>query len=120
MGDILTSSLLRWLSKFFSSACTIQVNTPTVDAHGQPIAAWADKTGHVAIPCKRAPVSESERRSLGQMVESATHVVSLYGAYPLITPVMRAVVDGTTHDITGVRADSEGVITYLGVKVVAI
>lgn len=120
MGDLLTSSLVRGLSKFFGSACTIQVNTPTADAHNQPIASWANRTGYVALQCRRAPVSEAERRSLGEVVESATHLVALYGSYPSITPAMRAIVDGTTYDITGVRSDGESVLTYLGCKLVAI
>jgi hypothetical protein len=116
MGRLLGARSIRAIKIFFNLECTIQVDTPTYDAHGQPLPHWSSLAGHVAIPCRRAPVTEQERRALGQVVESATCVVALYGTYATITPVMRAVVDGTPYDITGVRTDSEGVLTYLGVK----
>jgi hypothetical protein len=120
MGRVLGARAIRAIKIFFNLECTIQVDTPTYDDHGQPVSSWSSLAGHVAIPCRRAPVTEQERRALGQVVESATHVVALYGVYTSITPVMRAVVDGTNYDITGVRTDSDGVLTYLGVKTVRI
>ena len=120
MGRLLSARSIRAIRIFFPSECTIEVNTPTADAHNQPVASWAALAGHVDLPCRIAPVGSEERRMLGQVVETATHAVALYGCFPTIAQAMQAVVDGTDYDITGVRTDSEGVLTYLGVKVVAI
>lgn len=120
MGRMLGARAIRAIKIFFDLECTIQVDTPTYDDHGQPVSSWGSLADHVAIPCRKAPVTADERRALGQVVESATDMVALYGAYPLIRPVMRAVVDGVPYDVTGVRTDSDGVLTYLGVKTVRI
>lgn len=120
MGRLLSARAIRAIKIFFSSECTIQANTPTYDTHNQPVASWADLAGHSDLPCRIAPVTDDERRALGQIVEMATHLVALYGAYPTIQQAHQALVDDVAYDITGVRTDSEGVITYLGVKVVTI
>lgn len=121
MGRMLSATkAIRAIKLFFNSECTIQVNTPTYDAHNQPVSSWTNLAGHVEIPCRIAPVTEQERRTLSQVVETATHLVALYGVYATIVPVHQALVDDVTYDITGIRTDSEGVLTYLGVKTVAI
>lgn len=118
MGDLISSRMLDLLPKFFPSTCTIQSNTPTADAHNQPIASWANLTGYVEIACRCAPLTATERRQFENVVEEATHMVALKGAYTAITVEMRAVVDDVTYDITGVRTDSQGKVTYLAAKIV--
>ena len=46
--------MVTGLKNFYPQTCTIQVNSPTRDAHGQEIPDWNDLAGHVAIPCRRA------------------------------------------------------------------
>lgn len=121
MGSLIGATFKRTIRNFFPSDCAIQVNTPTPDAQNQPIASWADLADHEEIPCRKSPVSDAERRTLGQVVETATHVVALYGPYgATVTVAMRAVIDDAIWDITGVREDSEGVLTYLGVRQVGV
>ena len=121
MGRLIGTRFVRAIRNFFPSECAIQINTPTLDAQNQPIASWADLADHEAIPCRKAPVTDAERRTLGQVVETATHIVALYGAYSAtVTVALRCVIDNEAWDITGVREDSEGLFTYLGVRQVVI
>lgn len=121
MGRLVSATRFRRAVRlFFAEECAIQTNTPTADSHNQPIASWSNLADHDEIPCRKAPVTDVERRMLDQVVETATHVIALYGAYgSSVTTAMRAVVDSVAWDITGVREDSEGALTYLGVRRVA-
>lgn len=116
VGEVITKSLLRGLRQFFPQSCTILADTPTEDANGQRIANLAPLADHEDLRCRLAPVSERERQTLGPLVEAAEYIVALYGFFPGVTVAMVAQVEGTAYNITGVRSDAEGVITYLGVE----
>jgi head-tail adaptor len=113
--------LLASLGNFYSSLCTIQEATEVRDEYGQSIAGWANKAGHVDIPCGIAPadaIRNAEVRRPDQTYTLATHLVALQGRYPSITTKMRALVDGKAYDVVAVEADSAGVSTRLKVQVI--
>jgi len=82
----------------FPSLCTIQKYTAGVDSYSQETKTWANFTGHANIPCSVA--LSSGREVKGELEYGVTtHRISLNGVYPLITRLMRAVVDGITYEI---------------------
>lgn len=123
MARLLGEKLRRTLRRWFGSLCTIEVNTPTYDAQHQPLPAWAALDDeHTEIPCRKAPLTNEERRVAAPafVLTTATDAAVLYGCYPAITVAMRAVIDGTVYDIVGVRHDSEAIFTYLALKTVSV
>lgn len=116
MGEVISRSLLRGLRRFFPQSCTILVNTPVEDAFGQMIAHLAPLDEHEELRCRKAPVGERERQTLGPLAESAEFVVALFGCYPAVSVAMVALIDEVEYNITGVRSDAEGILTYLGVE----
>lgn len=116
MGSIISARMLPRLGAFYPAAVTIQAATLTRDAFGEPRPAWADVSGLTDLPGQLAPAAEDKLQRLGLTVERTTHVLALGGHYPTITPAQQALVDGTAYEITGVRHDSQGVQTYLGLK----
>lgn len=99
MADLFSPRLMDHLSKFFPQSCTVQVLTETTDENHQVVEAWADLSGHVAIPCLVKLESGDEVRTGEQTYAVATHTISLQGYYPAITEKMRAVVGGLRYDI---------------------
>ncbi|MCK9602378.1 MAG: head-tail adaptor protein [Sphaerochaeta sp.] len=107
------------LSDFFASACTIQEAVWTPDAAGEEAPAWADKAGHVDIPCTIAPEKgrgDGEVKQADGTFTFATHHVTLAGCYPLITSKMKAVVNGTALDILLAESDSQAETTRLACR----
>jgi len=105
---------------FFPSLATIQAVTLTQDSYGEPAEAWANLAGHVDIPCAIAPASARERASASMTVAETTHTTILAGEYLTVTPVHRAVVDGTVYDIVGVERDSHSTMTRLRLRIVSV
>jgi len=110
--------LLDSLGSFFNSTCTIQEYTETQDEWGEPIQTWADKPGHIDIPCAIAPSGGQEVKRPDMTYVVSSHYITLRGNYPAITEAMRAVVAGKTYDILLVEHDSRGITTRLSVQVV--
>ncbi len=107
---------------FYISTCTIQVATETPDALGQPIPAWADVVGLVALPCAVAPfggsTEASQHNRSDSIIDAATHAIAIAGYYPTIVNKMRAVVAGMNYDIVGAETDSHAKMTRLRVVLV--
>lgn len=122
-GIIDAISFLGGLATFFGRTCTIQENAPTRDAAGQPQDSWANLTGHVALPCRVAPVTALSRAARVERddmtVTTYSHVIILAGAYPAITTAHQAVIDGVNYQIVNVVRDSSLVATELQVEVVS-
>ena len=113
---------LDGLAGFFDRECTIQKNTPTRDAAGQPQDAWTDLAAHVALPCRVAPVTALSRAARVQRedmtVTTYSHVIFLAGPYPTVTTAHQVVVDSVSYQIVNVVRDSALVATELQVEVV--
>jgi len=105
---------------FFPSLATIQVVTLAINAYREPIETWADLALHVDIPCAITPASARERASADKTVAETTHTAILAGDYQTVTPVHRAVVDGTVYDIMGVEHDSHHITTRLRLKITSV
>jgi len=117
MAKILSSRALDLLGvTIFPALVTIQAATAASDSYGGQTLTWSDLAGHVGLAGRLSPVGERERRTLGPVVETAEWVCALQGQYSTVTPAHRAVVDSAAYDITGVRADGDGVVTYLGLR----
>lgn len=113
--------MLVGLWGFYPSTCTIQVATETQDSVGQPIPAWANLAGHVAIPCRIAPIERAsgwEVKASTQTYTVATWKVALRSYYPAIITKMRAVAGGVNYNILAVEHDDQETMTVLQVDVV--
>lgn len=86
-------------ANFNPSLCTIKTPTAGEDAYGQPTETWTDLTGHVNIPCSIALSSGREVKGAANEYGLTSHRIALNGIYPLITRLMKAVVDGVTYEI---------------------
>jgi len=53
-------------------------------------------------------------------VAETTHTAVLAGEYLAVTPVHRAVIDGTVYDISGVEHDSHSAMTRLRLRIVSV
>lgn len=104
------------LPDHYPASCTIQVNTPTRDDKGQPIAAWSDLAGHVEIPCAVSEAGSTERRNLWGTYPEAEKMIALGGSYPDITTIHSAVTGGVRYDILGTLDDSQSASGYLMVR----
>ena len=121
MPGLIHPHLLEHLEEtFFPSLATIQVSTLTVNTNREPIRAWANLALHVDIPCAIAPAKADERASADKTVAETTHVAILAGDYQTVTPVHRAVIDGTVYDIAGVEHDSHHITTRLRLRIVSV
>ncbi|MEE9401254.1 MAG: head-tail adaptor protein [Dehalococcoidia bacterium] len=108
---------------FYVSLCTIQESTPTRDAGGQPILAWANLAGHVDLECSIAPISPgspeaAEKHRPDGTIVIATHHLTFASIYTSIFPNMRAVAAGVAFDILSVEHDSHGTMTRLRLEIV--
>lgn len=115
--------LLRDLSDFYPSLCTIQEATETQDGFGEVDETWSGVVALTNLPCVLAPLGmgspeRQEVRRPDGTIEVATHHASIAGRFPEITPKMRAVVDGGTYAILGVDMDSQRRTTRLRLEVV--
>lgn len=118
MGRLVRGRMLARLGQFFPARVTLQKALATRDGVGQAHLAWSDVQSLADVRGQLAPASEEKLRLLGLTVERTTHVLGLDGCYAGITPAMRAVVDGVAYEVTGVRTDSLGIRTYVGLKLV--
>ncbi len=117
---LISSRMLAGLSAFFPASVTMQAASSTRDAFGQPMVAWTDVDDLADLGGQLSAAGEEKVKRLGLVVERTSHVLALQGCFRGIEPTMRAVVDGAPYEVTGVRHDSQLVITYLGLlRVVA-
>lgn len=114
------TNMLDALGTFFPAVCTVQSATLARDAYGQPLETWVDVADLTDLRGQLAPATEDKLRQFGLTLERTTHILHLQGHYPAITPDMRVQVAGDTEDtsytIRGVRHDSHGLHTYLGLS----
>jgi hypothetical protein len=114
--------MLDRLPQFYPSEATIEEPTETRDSFGSTSSTWATLASHSAIPCRVAPLTvqtptfsnEAKLEDLSYL--TTTHHIALRGYFPLITPLMRAMVDGVAWDIKGVEHDGQHVTTRLRVN----
>lgn len=105
--------MLEQLWRFYASSCTIREATVSQDGFGEETLAFANKDGHVGLPCAIATTAGGERKTGEMNPEFFGYHVSIAGYYPDITPKMRAVVDGLELDILYVEVDSHDKTTRL-------
>ena len=105
-------------TRAYPSVCTIQENTPVIDAYGQPIEAWTNLANHENLACSVVPVARaSEESKLPEAIlEIATHNIYLNGYYPLITPAMQVIMPAEPYDILLSELDSQHRTTKLTVR----
>lgn len=121
MPGLIHPHLLEHLEEtFFPSLATIQVVTLAVNAYREPVETWANLALHVDIPCAIAPAKADERASPNMTVAETTHTAILAGDYQTVTPVHRAVIDGTVYNIAGVEHDSHHITTRLRLRIVSV
>lgn len=106
--------MLAGLSAFFPAAVRMQSALTTRDAVGQAVVTWADIEDLSDLRGQLSPAGEEKLKRLGLTVERTSHVLAVAGCYRAISPAMRAIVDDVPYEVTGVRHDSQLVITYLG------
>lgn len=109
---------LAQLRHFFPATCTIQERTDTQDAAGQPIPTWSNLAGHVDIPVRVSPAAAQEIKRPNGTIAVVTHLLSLRGHYPAVTPRQRAIVADVAYDILAAESDSQGGYTRLRVEIV--
>lgn len=115
---LIDPSILKSLGFLFSKTVTIQEQGAGRDSYGAENGAWADKAGHVAIPCVVSPASAAEAKKADATYTRNTYKVLLQGHYPLIKSKMRAIVGIFAYDVTGVLHDSQDVMTTLICEVI--
>ncbi len=108
--------MLAGLSAFFPAEVTLQSALNARDAVGQAVATWSDVEYLADLLGQLSSAGEEKLKRLGLTVERTSHVLALQGCFRAISPALRAVVDGTAYEVTGVRHDSQLVITYLGLQ----
>lgn len=126
MTIVMPRSFKRLTRRFYPDRCTVQQAAKAADSFGQLQPTWADRAGHVDIPCYLVAGSQArdqERKTQDAVYNAASHVIGLAGHYPTISEEMRAVVGGTTYDILLVEnealaADGEDATTRLICQVV--
>lgn len=117
--------MLGRLADFYPDAVTIQANSPTRDADGQPIPSWSAVAGLADLPCAVGPVVETsidraESRRPAFTVSTRNRRISIAGAYPTITTAHRALVNGSdAYTIVGAEVDSHGMTTRLLCEIVS-
>ena len=99
---------------------TIQVNTPTYSTTGAPVNVWTNVSGMVDVPCTIGPLWAFERRQIDMTVVDTTLVALLDGHYPAIQETHSFLSGGTRYDINGVEHDSQGSMTHLRIREVAL
>jgi hypothetical protein len=101
---------------FFPSRCTIEAKTTTLDEFGGEQDAWLSVPAIADVACAKAPLTALERQAAGYTATDQAWHVLLPGAFPAITTVHRAVVDGETFDIDAAETDQTGTVTRLRVR----
>lgn len=112
------SRFLANLGDFFPLTVTIQEATSTQDSYGAAAKSWANKAGHVGIPCASQDPKGEEVKRPDMTYAVAGMKLILQGYYSGITTTMRAVCGGVTYDILAVQHDSQHVATTLLCEVV--
>lgn len=115
---IIHPGMLAALPNHYPATCTIQGATTTQSGTGALAQAWANVLGLVALPCRLAPAQSAEVRQATGTFAEYTHTIALAGHYSAIVETQRAVVAGTSYDITGVEHDGNGMSTRLLVRLV--
>jgi hypothetical protein len=113
-------------SGLMTSLCTITVPPAIFDAGGapDPNAPYTVLEGHEDIPCTAPPLStgdgtsQTEQKSMTQILAKSVLHVLLGGWYPAIICDYRAVIDGNVYDITNVESDSKQKMTRMAVQAV--
>lgn len=118
-GSLLHPGMAADLGTFAKRTVTFQQNTPTRDAAGQPIPAWADVPGLVDLACRFAPAQFSkfkgEIRRPDSTVAINPHVIVIVAGYA-IDLKYRAVLGGNSYDVLHVERDSEELVMYVLVE----
>lgn len=115
---LIDPSLLESLGFLFNKTVTIQESTETRNGYGEPISTWANKSGHINIPCVASPAGGNEIKRSDMTYVVATHKILLQGHYPTISETMRAVLGGVYLDILLVEHDSQDLTTRLLCQIV--
>lgn len=111
--------MMASVSSFYPATCTIQEYTVTGrNDYNEEILVWADKPGHVDIPCAVSPSGGQEVKRDNMTYVVSTHRIALRGYYPEITEEMRVVSGGQVYDILLVEHDSLRQTTRLLCEVV--
>jgi head-tail adaptor len=114
MSYFIHPRLMATLAPIMNSTGTIQVATESRDGAGQPIKAWSDLLGHVAIPCHIETIAGTETKAANQVYATATHEIILSGYYSQVDPKMHLVDgSGVVYDILLVDQECFGVFTKL-------
>jgi len=116
---IIDPRMLTQLGNFYPSMATIQESMEVQDGSGDVTLVWANKAGHVDLPCRIGPSGGREIRQENQTYSMSTHTIGLRGNYPLVTVEDRAVDDGAViYNILAVESDDQDASTYLYVEIV--
>lgn len=123
MTPLVHERLFEKLRNHYPQLCTIQQPQQTQDASGEEILIWPPDgggvlPGHEAVPCYVSTDigrRSDERQGGASSYSERNLVIGLAGYYPLITPRMRAVVEGHAYDIGVVTHDSQRATTRLAV-----
>lgn len=109
-------------SQFFPSLATIEakVEPAPQDAYGQEIETWEPVLALTGIRCAKAPLSAQERQAANYTATDQAWHVLLAGAYPQVTTLHHAVIDGETFDIDASESDQTGTLTRLRVRTVEV
>jgi hypothetical protein len=104
---------------FFPDTGSVQSFTVAM-VEGDAVETWSDVAGLVDLDCAVAALTAREIAALDMDVAESTHKASLTAEYTTITRSMRFVTGGVTYEITGVKHDQQGTLTYLLLKKVSI
>ena len=119
MNTLIHPALLEKLYQFYDSLCSItHYTSENQDTYGEPQPAWVNLGNHINLPCSIAPSGGREVHTTDMTVAVSSHIISIAGYYPAITPIMRAVIDSVSYDILSVGLDSKKKTTQLVCQVV--
>lgn len=105
------------LTDFYAHTCTIQEATITYDAAGGEVFTWANKAGHVDLPCVIAPAGGDEIKQSDMTYVVASHTISIPGLYPLIQEKMRVVANTYVFDVLLAQIDSQNGTTHIDAQI---
>src|SRR5690348_16471135 len=94
--------MMAKLPDFYPSKAAIQQATASGTSFGTPVQTWATVSGLGLIDARVSPIRAFEQRMSQFTQLDATHMVALRGYYPQVQETMRAYIDASAWDITGV------------------
>jgi len=115
-ATLVDGRLLGLIKNFFPSTCTVQEATISSSSYGETGRTWGNLSGVVGVACRIAPASQQEPKNVDLEYVVATHTAVLRGYYNTIKAAMRATIDSTTYDITGVSFDDQNLQTRLDLR----